>query len=1108
MKRLIAFFLTLSVFSAFGQKIPFINSIDPVRANVNETVTISGSGFPENQANLEVYFGGVQATSIISNSSSVIEVEVPPNASNDFISVTDISSGLTGSSSKKFAIAFGGSDFVANNLQDVVNINTGEQLLFDLCDCDFDGDGLVDIATSSQENNSVRAKRIIYRNTSTLSTINLNNVLEIGNKPSTSIICADINGDGRPEIISTQKNDAGDTGTENVEIFQNNSSPGNISFNNNPTVSFPLPRDAQGNIRSPFQVRAGDLNNDGKKDLIVSNSDQYLHVYLNNSTLSGINFNEPDSIDLNDETIENLGLIELADLNNDNLLDIIYVPNNDGELFLLENSTSNNVLNFDDRLRINPAGTDQFRGIAVGDMDNNGTLDVVLSDAPQGQPGQYAIVRNNTPQNGSFFEFEFFSQLEIQGISPFGLDLGDINGDGLLDIVIAPGQFTNDIIDILINNGNLSFSRQSRPVNFNLRNLQIADLNNDAKPDITFVSNSVSDEIGELSYIVNNNCVNPAITPSIGTYCNGVEFIIEAPEAIGATYNWVVIEDGGTPGSVKSNGENFLDISTFTGDLQVQVTITTSDGCNEVIDNLATFTPNTTTPPNPDIDALGTICVGAELTLTSPTTADEYFWSGPNGFEQTTTTASVTVTDNAQSINSGTYSLIVKNNNGCNSQITTELITVESPPKPIISTTGRLDFCAGTTKTLSTTQFPGFSIQWNDADGPIDGATNATLNVDETGDYTVTLVDDNTTCENTSDPISLSSIARPVSQISTESEICVGVALDIIGQTTSSNANYTLAYEWEFFDPSDNIIGSDNLLATTFTFDTPGEYTATLTSGYVELENCTTDVSQTIMASAPPEGEITTPDGIEKCPSDSVLLQAPANQVSYQWSTGQTGQNIFAKTAQNDNDTTISVTYITDISCEVTAEVTVSNFPNSGLTISTPNPDAVIENNELVLPEGELDIRLDAEGGSNYQWEPAEIFDNPTAASVTAFPKAVSTLITLSGLDVNECNESTSLTLITNSVIGRKSFSPDGNGILDCWEILNTSQLQGCTVYIFDKRGKNIFTGESPFVEDCVWDGTSPGGQEVPEGVYYYVMKCDDSQYDQSGSILLARTGN
>ena len=92
-----------------------------------------------------------------------------------------------------------------------------------------------------------------------------------------------------------------------------------------------------------------------------------------------------------------------------------------------------------------------------------------------------------------------------------------------------------------------------------------------------------------------------------------------------------------------------------------------------------------------------------------------------------------------------------------------------------------------------------------------------------------------------------------------------------------------------------------------------------------------------------------------------------------------------------------------------------------------------------------------------------------------------------------------------DNVVARSGFSPNGDGQgFECWEILNTSSITGCTVYVFDNRGRNILVADSPFENDCVWDGTL-SGSPLPQGIYFYVFKCDDSQLSQNGSIVLAR---
>ena len=129
-----------------------------------------------------------------------------------------------------------------------------------------------------------------------------------------------------------------------------------------------------------------------------------------------------------------------------------------------------------------------------------------------------------------------------------------------------------------------------------------------------------------------------------------------------------------------------------------------------------------------------------------------------------------------------------------------------------------------------------------------------------------------------------------------------------------------------------------------------------------------------------------------------------------------------------------------------------------------------------------------------------------TSQTVTVFPNQPSTIVTLFGTDDNGCAVSSQIEIILDNLRPKRTFSPNGDGLNDCWEILNSSQdnTVGCKVYVFDARGRNIFVGDAPFENNCVWDGNF-NGTIVPEGIYYFVLKCDNDLTSKSGSILLAR---
>ena len=151
-------------------------------------------------------------------------------------------------------------------------------------------------------------------------------------------------------------------------------------------------------------------------------------------------------------------------------------------------------------------------------------------------------------------------------------------------------------------------------------------------------------------------------------------------------------------------------------------------------------------------------------------------------------------------------------------------------------------------------------------------------------------------------------------------------------------------------------------------------------------------------------------------------------------------------------------------------------------------------------------VDLSVEFGTNLSWTPVEVIENANTNNVTVFPSEAFTDVVAEGTTTNGCVETDTVTVVNNFLVPRRTFSPNGDGLgFECWEILNARILNGCTVYIFDSKGIVIQELSSPFNDDnCIWDGTTQG-RPAPEGVYYYVLKCEDTNFNRSGSILLAR---
>src|SRR6185295_15871721 len=98
--------------------------------------------------------------------------------------------------------------------------------------------------------------------------------------------------------------------------------------------------------------------------------------------------------------------------------------------------------------------------------------------------------------------------------------------DGKPDIVVA--SVVSKSITVLNNNstpGNLLFNATIIPTTYINREVRIADMDNDGKPDITFTSvddNNNSVPASKISIMRNASCMTPAVTPGGPlTICTG-----------------------------------------------------------------------------------------------------------------------------------------------------------------------------------------------------------------------------------------------------------------------------------------------------------------------------------------------------------------------------------------------------------------------------------------------------------------------------------------------------------------------------------------------------------------------------------------------------------
>lgn len=315
-QRILVFIIIVLSHGAFGQK-PTVLSVDKSNAAMNEIVTLHGSDFGNDQSKIKVFFGAAQGQ-IKTIANQIIEVRTPAGASFENISVTNISSGLTGYASGQFFLNYHGEQGIAESEFSVQTDFTAQSGLYDLCLCDFNNDNKVDVATASTNSNLIT----IFENGSAPGSINLTGNDFLVNARTLHVKCGDLNGDGRPDIVFSEGSDG-----DRIFILMNNGSF-NFSLQSTKLTG-----------RKVKRIVITDLDLDGKPKIIVTDTGgNMVSILPNQSTLSTISFATPVNITIPQAL--STDALEISDLNSDGLPEIItsqYQADSENKLFICLN---------------------------------------------------------------------------------------------------------------------------------------------------------------------------------------------------------------------------------------------------------------------------------------------------------------------------------------------------------------------------------------------------------------------------------------------------------------------------------------------------------------------------------------------------------------------------------------------------------------------------------------------------------------------------------------------------------------------------------------------------------------------------------------------------
>jgi hypothetical protein len=319
---------------------------------------------------------------------------------------------------------------------------------------DLDGDGRPDIAVVNNGDNNIS----VFRNTSTLGHISFDTAVNFGNiQIPGPLLIDDFDHDGKLDMAVVGQPLDVSKGYSGIGIFLNTSTPGHLSFKQR--VDFYTPTYGIG-------LASHDLTGDSLPEIVYCN-------YPGNTLSFLINTSSPGSLSFDSIPSATVGSYPegtaIGDLDGDGKPDVVVSNSQDSSIYVLRNTRSGSTLSFQQVLipNVGNASHPDPGRIIISDLNLDGKPDLIV----QCYNARFAAALQNAstgPGSIAFAPTEYISPLPDTSIVPdplsegaaLGFEAKDYDGDGRPDLLLTDYR---PLYGVYYNTLNLRHNKMGEP---------------------------------------------------------------------------------------------------------------------------------------------------------------------------------------------------------------------------------------------------------------------------------------------------------------------------------------------------------------------------------------------------------------------------------------------------------------------------------------------------------------------------------------------------------------------------------------------------------------------------------------------------------------------